>query len=104
MLVLETESKTLQIFANSDKEFANVLAVLDVAAGAEIAATAERTHSFLVKTSDAAWHLAMNSAADKDAWIETVAEYAGGTRNAKDAFGRKWVVNGNAKYITCRSW
>ena len=38
-LVLESECKTLQIFADTDSNFANVLAFLDVAAGAAVQPT-----------------------------------------------------------------
>ena len=82
-LAVESEGQTLQIYADTDKGFENVLAFLDVASGAEVVETAtNKTHSFRVTTGKEVWDLAANSAAEKDAWIKTIEEHALQRRSA----------------------
>jgi hypothetical protein len=82
-LVVESEDQTLQIYADTDKGFENVLAFLDVAFGAQIEETVtNKAHSFRVTTGEMVWELAVTSAAEKDAWIKTIKEHALQRRSA----------------------
>jgi hypothetical protein len=71
-LVLEATARTLQIYADTDTCFANVLALLDLAGAKVETTTSTKAHTFRVSTGTLVWEFATASSTEKDEWISTI--------------------------------